>query len=119
MQNLHLALKLQALGKLISYRHIAHVTQKVEKLRFLRGKTSFTGSLLQAPFPSGPKKSETKSSFQIDPLASDLDPVEWGPATNTSLKTVRLPPKVSATTPNKSQSETELTEQATPLFSTG
>ena len=31
-------LKLQALGKLIFYRHIAHVTQKVEKLCFLRGK---------------------------------------------------------------------------------
>ena len=27
-------LKLQALGKLIFYRHIAHVTQKVEKLCF-------------------------------------------------------------------------------------
>ena len=31
-------LKLQALGKLIFYRHIAHATQKVEKLCFLRGK---------------------------------------------------------------------------------
>ena len=36
----YLPLKLQALGKLICYRHIAHVTQKVTKsFVFLRGKT--------------------------------------------------------------------------------
>ena len=34
--------KLQALGKLIFYRHIAHVAQKVEKLCFLRGKKRIT-----------------------------------------------------------------------------
>ena len=34
-------LKLQAMGKLIFYRHIAYVTQKVETLCFLRGKFHF------------------------------------------------------------------------------
>ena len=41
-------LKLQALGKLTFYRHIAHVAQKVEKsFVFLRGKVDFEGD----PFP--------------------------------------------------------------------
>ena len=51
-------LKLQGLGKLIFYRHIAHVTQQVEQLCFLRGKSTTPGTSILSAGTSPVKKNK-------------------------------------------------------------
>ena len=60
-------LKLQALGKLIFYRHITHVTQKVQKLCFLRGKQN------------GRCKSPPGRKICPNPPHSPHPPAVWAP----------------------------------------